>query len=154
MEEDGSSDIDIVSDIRSLSPTAKKRRRLCSHCNQLLAKTTYWEHQRLNCGNTKVDSESDSDSDFELDKEFDYVSDMPDFVNEDLGETPQETHSSPDVEGSQRFDSSQGSHSQRLIKYKELYSIYPSTAQSKTVRQVTSIVVCSCYNTLRITSRN
>ena len=24
----------------------RKRRRLCEHCNQLLARTTYWEHQK------------------------------------------------------------------------------------------------------------
>ena len=93
MEEDGSTDVD--SDISSLFPTAKKRRRLCSHCNQLLAKTTYWEHQRLYCGNSELDSESDSDSDFELDEELDSALDTPGFVYEDHGET----HSSLDVEG-------------------------------------------------------
>lgn len=92
-QEDGSSDVD--SDIGSLFPMAKKQRRLCSHCNQLLAKITYWEHQRLYCGNSKLNSESDSDSDFELDEELDSVSDMPGFVNEDHGET----HSSLDIEG-------------------------------------------------------
>ena len=93
MEEDGSTDVD--SDIGSLFPTAKKRRRLCSHCNQLLAKTTYWEHQRLYCGNSELDSESDSDSGFELDEELDSASDTPGFVYEDH----RETHSSLDVEG-------------------------------------------------------
>lgn len=93
MEEDGSSDIE--SDIGSLFPTPNKRRRLCLHCNQLLAKTTYWEHQRLYCGNFKLDSESDSDSDFELDEELDSESNTPGFVNEDHGEI----HSSLDVEG-------------------------------------------------------
>jgi len=50
---------------------AKKRRRLCPCCNQMLAKTTYWEHQRryhstsTDCVN--VNSEySSSDSEFEL----------------------------------------------------------------------------------------
>ena len=32
----------------------KKRRRLCLHCNQFLAKTTYWEHQKLHCSNVKA----------------------------------------------------------------------------------------------------
>ena len=98
MEEDGSSNAE--SDIGSFSLTAKKRRRLCSNCNQLLAKTTYWEHKRLYCGYSKLDSESDSDSDFELDEELDSVLNTPDFVNEDHWEA----HSSPDVEGDQRLN--------------------------------------------------
>ena len=50
----------------------RRRRRFCSHCNQMLAKTAYWEHQRRYC-DTSVDyvnankEYSDSDSEFELD---------------------------------------------------------------------------------------
>ena len=51
-----------------------KRRRLCEHCNQLLAKTTYWEHQRLYFGNSVTEDDDDhvhSDSDFELENTVD-----------------------------------------------------------------------------------
>ena len=41
----------------------RKRRRLCQHCNQFLAKTTYWEHQRLYGSAYRL--QHDSDSDFE-----------------------------------------------------------------------------------------
>ena len=50
---------------------AKKRRRLCLCCNQWLARTTYWEHQKRYCG-TSIDyvntsmEDSSSDSEFEL----------------------------------------------------------------------------------------
>ena len=43
---------------------SRKRRHLCQHCNQLLAKTTYWEHQKI-CKPSNVTSDSESDSDFE-----------------------------------------------------------------------------------------
>ena len=49
----------------------KKRRRLCPCCNQMLAKTTYWEHQRRYCSTStdcvNANSEySSSDSEFEV----------------------------------------------------------------------------------------
>ena len=56
---------------QTLPPT--KHRRLCKHCNQLLAKMTYWEHQRLYFGNSAPDDDDDdSDSDFELDSDSDF----------------------------------------------------------------------------------
>ena len=55
---------------QTLPPT--KRRRLCKHCNQLLAKTMYWERQRLYFGNSAPDDDDDdSDSDFELENAMD-----------------------------------------------------------------------------------
>ena len=49
-----------------------KSRCLCKHCNQLLAKSTYWEHQRLYFGNSAPDDDNDdSDSDFELENAMD-----------------------------------------------------------------------------------
>ena len=47
---------------QTLPPT--KCRRLCEQCNQLLAKTTYWGHQRLYFGISVP--HDDSVSDFEL----------------------------------------------------------------------------------------
>lgn len=82
---------------------AKKRRRLCLCCNQWLARTTYWEHQKRYCG-TSIDyvnttmEDSSSDSEFELN----YGS----YIENDLGfddnhgiihdNEPQREHSEPD----------------------------------------------------------
>ena len=50
----------------------RKRRRLCPHCNQMLAKTTYWEHQRRYCGaSMNCGSKEDSSSDSEFELEYD-----------------------------------------------------------------------------------
>ena len=59
----------------------KKRRRLCPHCNQMLAKTTYWEHQKRYGGTSSnyviasMEGNS-SDSEFELDNDTYMVNDF------------------------------------------------------------------------------
>jgi len=53
---------------------SRKRRRLCLHCNQRLAKTTYYEHQKRFCGASfESRCSSDSESDFSLVSEFELL---------------------------------------------------------------------------------
>ena len=62
-----------MADIGKQTLPLVKCRRLCEHCNQLLVKMTYWEHQRLYFDNsvTEDDEHVHIDSDFELEIKVD-----------------------------------------------------------------------------------
>ena len=68
--------------------TSRKCRRLCPCCNQLLAKTTFWEHQKRFCGVSvsaaghSSDISTDSESDFSLESEVESVCEVDTTVQE------------------------------------------------------------------------
>ena len=63
----------------------RKRRRLCPCCNQMLAKTTYWEHQKRFCGESAAGDRSDDtdgESDFSLESDVESVYELDATVQE------------------------------------------------------------------------
>ena len=76
-----------MADIGKQTLPPVKCRRLCEHCNQLLAKTTYWEHQRLYFDNCSPEDDEHVyiDSDFELEITVDMsMGVMKDYDNYEL----------------------------------------------------------------------
>ena len=86
---DGQSVHFVMTDIGKQTLPPVKCRCLCEHCNQLLAKTTYWEHQRI-CFDNSVPEDDEHvhiDSDYELQITVDMgIGVMKDYDNNELND--------------------------------------------------------------------
>lgn len=91
---------------RDILQPPKKRRRLCPYCNQWLAKTAYWEHQKFCVGNTSFEwDSSDSELNFELES-----SNVVDPLNLAQESCHGENDSHFDVQGTNYYNTLQHKH--------------------------------------------